>query len=53
MTDMSQNAPFSMLPYRRPPWREFLLIMAVQGIGPGYGRQASPAADLHSLNTTV
>jgi TonB family protein len=33
MTQMSQNTPFSMLPYRRPPWREFLLIMGVQGIG--------------------
>lgn len=33
MNQMNQNAPFSMLPYRRPPWKEFGLIMALQGIG--------------------
>ena len=33
MPQMYQNGPFSMLPYRRPPWREFVLTMAVQGIG--------------------
>ena len=25
-----ENGPFSMLPYRRPPWKEFALIMGVQ-----------------------
>ena len=27
-----ENNPFSLLPYRRPPWREFALIMGVQAI---------------------
>jgi TonB family protein len=27
-----ENGPFSMLPYRRPPWREFIFIMGVQAI---------------------
>ena len=32
MSQDYQNSPFSMLPYRRPPWREFALIMGVQAI---------------------
>jgi len=33
MPQVSQDYSFSMLPYRRPPWKEFLLIMSAQGIG--------------------
>jgi TonB family protein len=33
MNQTNQNAPFSMLPYRRPPWKEFGVIMALQGLG--------------------
>lgn len=33
MTQVSQDGPFSMLPYRRPPWKEFLLIIGLQCIG--------------------
>ena len=33
MPQISQNGPFSMLPYRRPPWKEFLLIIGLQSIG--------------------
>src|SRR6185295_7321932 len=32
MSQDYQNSPFSMLPYRRPPWREFALMMGVQAI---------------------
>jgi len=32
MPEFSQNGPFSMLPYRRPPWKEFALTMGVQGL---------------------
>ncbi len=32
MSQDYQNSPFSMLPYRRPPWREFVLIMGVQAV---------------------
>jgi TonB family protein len=32
MSQDYQNNPFSMLPYRRPPWREFVLIMGVQAV---------------------
>jgi TonB family protein len=30
---ISQNGPFSMLPYRRPPWKQFLLVVGLQSIG--------------------
>jgi TonB family protein len=33
MSDFSHNGPFSMLPYRRPPWKEFVLIMGLQAVG--------------------
>jgi TonB family protein len=29
---MSQNNLFSLLPYRRPPWKEFVLTMGLQGV---------------------
>jgi TonB family protein len=32
MSEMYQNAPFSLLPNRRPPWKEFVLTMGVQGL---------------------
>ena len=32
MPQVYQDGPFSLLPYRRPPWREFILTMGVQGI---------------------
>ena len=32
MSEMYQNAPFSLLPDRRPPWKEFMLTMGVQGL---------------------
>jgi TonB family protein len=28
-----QDGPFSLLPYRRPPWKEFVLTLGVQGLG--------------------
>ena len=33
MPEFSHNGPFSMLPYRRPPWKEFVLIMGLQALG--------------------
>jgi TonB family protein len=33
MTQTLQDGPFSLLPYRRPPWREFVFIMGVQALG--------------------
>ena len=30
---MYQHTPFSLLPERRPPWREFVLTMGFQGLG--------------------
>src|SRR5450755_559367 len=32
MSEMYQNAPFSLLPDRRPPWKQFVLTMSVQGL---------------------
>jgi TonB family protein len=32
MPEMSQNGPFSLLPYRRPPWGQFVLTMGVQSL---------------------
>ena len=32
MSQLSQNGPFSLLPYRRPPWKEFVLTMGVQSL---------------------
>jgi TonB family protein len=32
MPQVSQNIPFSLLPYRRPPWKEFVLTMGVQSL---------------------
>ncbi|MBZ5652390.1 MAG: hypothetical protein LAO18_18130 [Acidobacteriia bacterium] len=32
MSEMCQNAPFSLLPDRRPPWKEFVLTMGLQGV---------------------
>jgi TonB family protein len=32
MSEMYQNAPFSLLPDRRPPWKQFVLTMGVQGL---------------------
>jgi TonB family protein len=32
MPEMYQNAPFSLLPDRRPPWKEFVLTMGLQGV---------------------
>lgn len=32
MPEMSQNRPFSLLPYRRPPWKEFVFTLGVQGL---------------------
>jgi len=32
MPQVYQSGPFSMLPYRRPPWKEFVLTMGVQSI---------------------
>jgi TonB family protein len=33
MIQTPQDGPFSLLPYRRPPWREFVFIMGVQALG--------------------
>lgn len=33
MSEMYQNGPFSLLPDRRPPWKEFILTMGLQGFG--------------------
>jgi TonB family protein len=33
MPEMYQNGPFSLLPYRPPPWKNFGLVMGLQGIG--------------------
>ena len=33
MSETYQNGPFSLLPDRRPPWKEFILTMGLQGIG--------------------
>jgi TonB family protein len=33
MPQVYENGPFSMLPYRRPPWREFSVIIALQCLG--------------------
>ena len=32
MSEMSQNTPFSLLPERRPPWKEFVATMGLQGL---------------------
>jgi TonB family protein len=32
MSETYQNAPFSLLPDRRPPWKQFVLTMGVQGL---------------------
>jgi TonB family protein len=32
MSEIYQNAPFSLLPNRRPPWKEFVLTMGLQGL---------------------
>jgi TonB family protein len=32
MSEMYQSAPFSLLPDRRPPWKQFVLTMGVQGL---------------------
>jgi len=32
MSEMYHNAPFSLLPDRRPPWKEFVLTMGLQGL---------------------
>jgi TonB family protein len=32
MSEMYQNAPFSLLPDRRPPWKQFVLTMGLQGL---------------------
>jgi TonB family protein len=32
MSETYQNAPFSLLPDRRPPWKEFMLTMGLQGL---------------------
>ncbi len=32
MHEMYENGPFSLLPDRRPPWKQFVLTMGVQGI---------------------
>ncbi len=31
MPEMYQNPPFSLLPDRRPPWKEFIVTMGLQG----------------------
>ena len=31
MSEIYQNAPFSLLPDRRPPWKEFIFTMSLQG----------------------
>src|ERR1700687_4384870 len=33
MSETYQNGPFSLLPDRRPPWKQFILTMGLQGIG--------------------
>ena len=32
MSEMYENGPFSLLPDRRPPWKQFMLTMGMQGI---------------------
>ncbi len=32
MSEIYENGPFSLLPDRRPPWKQFMLTMGVQGI---------------------
>ena len=32
MSETYQNAPFSLLPDRRPPWKQFVLTMGLQGL---------------------
>jgi TonB family protein len=32
MSEMFQNGPFSLLPDRRPPWKQFVLTMGLQGL---------------------
>ena len=32
MSEMYENGPFSLLPDRRPPWKQFVLTMGIQGI---------------------
>jgi TonB family protein len=53
-----ENNPFSLLPYRRPPWREFALIMGVQAIAVfiltwvgvlNLGMLPSPVRDYHFI----
>ena len=31
-SELYQNAPFSLLPDRRPPWKQFVLTLGVQGV---------------------
>lgn len=33
MSETYQYAPFSLLPSQRPPWKEFVLTMGLQGLG--------------------
>ncbi len=33
MSETYQHTPFSLLPERRPPWKEFVLTMGFQGLG--------------------
>src|SRR5690242_158977 len=32
MPQLSESGPFAMLPYRRPPWKEFVLTMGLQSL---------------------
>src|ERR1700687_5150483 len=32
MSEMYQSAPLSLLPDRRPPWKQFVLTMGLQGL---------------------
>jgi TonB family protein len=32
MSEMYENGPFSLLPDRRPPWKQFMLTMGLQGL---------------------
>ncbi len=32
MSEIYENGPFSLLPDRRPPWKQFMLTMSVQGL---------------------
>ena len=32
MSETYQNVPFSLLPDRRPPWKQFVFTMGLQGV---------------------